>query len=123
MKTIEHEDFITWFVMQGRKLKYTLPMPSKLIHGDAKLSFMVQAQGNGMYPDIKCGDMLICCWTADIKNGDKIVLFNPTINMMHCKYIRKYKDQTFFENAKKEIFDFAGYKLCGKITSIISSQV
>lgn len=105
----------------GVKVKKTIPYSSALIPIHCQDTFFLSASGNGMYPDIRSGDWLLCEMTHDLKNGDIVILFNEERRLFECKYLRTFNDHTFFENAEREIFNFAGYRRLGKVVSITRS--
>ena len=110
----------TYFALNGLKFERTYPIPSSMLHGKAEDFVIFKANGKGMYPEIENGDLLFCenIGSKNFRDGEIVVLHNPTNNKVACKHMRRVSDHTFFENSKKEIFEFSGYRPVARVSSI-----
>ena len=84
--------------------------------------FIIQASGRNMEPKISNNDYLLCVKIEEVHDGD-IVILQKGKKKFHCKYHRKLKDRSFYEDSHKNIFDHQGYKVVGRVCSIFKNNV
>ena len=78
--------------------------------------FVIIASGKNMMPLISDGDYLICIKTTNLIEGDIAILQKD--KKYHCKYYREIKNQPFYEDKNKDIFNHEGWLLIAKVSGI-----
>lgn len=106
--------------LEDIKIKEYITFPSKLMPCAAINTFVMQAKGKNMMPDIQDGDWVFCETNRNFREKDIVVLRRG--KNFHLKYYRTIGKRVFYEDANKNVFNLKGYKPIAKMVSIYSKR-